>query len=723
MIDHEKEKRYKLYLYRLISSLTVSVIIYLLLIAAANFIVNLFLSIADSLTNWQSDLSNFSISKEMFFHSALLSIPWAVAVLAIPAFLFSWKIIKMAEKLWRSIKLDYFYGNIEGSARWATKKDLRKNFTRINYKKLGKAKLSGILVAEEKRFFKWYVYVDATNSHTLLIGMTRSGKGVLFILRSIESIAKPKEKASMIIFDPKMENLTLTHDMLVEEGYRVVVVNLDDPKRSVGINTLVSSIAEYKLQMGKEEKDRDFSKLNSIVSELALMQTANPKSDPIWPECAKSLLTALILYLLQKGYDNGTIDKLNMYTVCVFFLEKGADDKRVGNVVVNALDQIFQSLDIENIARQAYATSKFASGEMRSSIFSTLSSNLEIYKDAGITQLTSKTDFDYADLAGDEPVALFFVIPDDKKARHVLATTMVKQAYNQLVDLANANGGKLSRRVYILGDEIGNMPAFVDLSEMVTVSLGRGIQWLFAVQNDAQMIEKYGEHAYKTISGNVMNTVYVLSSDLDTNKRISDMMGNATKETSTQNGRYGSVLEADNTHGQSKGRPLANHNELFLSDWWEIKVIRPRCYPVSTKLRPFFEIYNTKLGDPPLPVAATIPKSELLMDYRDSEPLYYRTVNNTTISQVVDQIIKKERENEITAKKAVQGDHQDEYPSGSEHEHKLIQTCQDFAEAVRQQDLIKIRQALLAAFRSGVEPTLVKDVWRKYSDKPFPIGF
>ena len=109
---------------------------------------------------------------------------------------------------------------------------------------------------------------------------------------------------------------------------------------------------------------------------MASTLTNNPKSDPIWPSSAKSLLSALILYMIEQGYKHDKLDKVNMYSVYQFFIEYGQEVEKTdpfGNVITkNRLDEIFKGLPVGSLAKAAYATSNFAKGDMRASIFATL---------------------------------------------------------------------------------------------------------------------------------------------------------------------------------------------------------------------------------------------------------------------------------------------------------------------------------------------------------------
>ena len=154
----------------------------------------------------------------------------------------------------------------------------------------------------------------------------------------------------------------------------------------------------------------------------------------------------MIYYLLDVGFHKNTIEELTMYTTYVFLTETGSTPTLgiPGDRNASQLDLAFHNLLITNPARLVYATSKFASGDMRSSIFATLASNLRIFRDAGIVRITSGNTVDFTLLADEVmPTAIFLIISNEKPSRHIIASISVKQCYSELVDLADVNGGEL----------------------------------------------------------------------------------------------------------------------------------------------------------------------------------------------------------------------------------------------------------------------------------------
>lgn len=495
---------------------------------------------------------------------------------------------------------------LKGDVHWATEKDLQNNkdfYCIADENHLERAEKSGLIVAK----YGNKLYCDTSTSNSMIIGTTRSGKGQTFVLPKIRAIAMSKSKHSLVINDPKGEICEYTFPILKENGYEVVILNLADTNYSSLWNPLEVIKEEYVKAM---RSDSDLSQTTDMVNSLASLFTDNPKSDPIWPESAKSLLVAMILYLLEDGYKKDSrrsdgktpnLDKLSLYSVYQFFIAFGTVNRVqvIGGAKrnVNALDELFQKLPIGNPARSSYATSNFSSGEMRSSIFATLSSNLQIFgSDEGIQRLTSGNQINFGNLiVPNKPCAIFMIVPDEKPSRHVIASLFIHQCYEQLVAQSrNFPDNKLPQRVIFELDEFGNMVRIPSMDNKITVSAGRNILWTLYCQDLNQLDTKYDTQA-KTIRSNCANVVYIQSIDRDTNEYFSALLGNETVEYRTYSGSLREWLNHQNINIDS--RPLMSGEQLSRLEEGTAITKRMRCYPIKTKLDYFY-----KLGIKPVPI-------------------------------------------------------------------------------------------------------------------------
>ena len=474
--------------------------------------------------------------------------------------------------------------DIEGSARWATPYEIKKKLTAVPKNNIGSVEITGIPLASDKN----NIYVDTATVNSLIVGTTRSGKGQLIVMPMLRLLALCKNKSSFVANDPKGELMESLYDLLIEQGYNVLCLNISNPENSSFYNPLSMAIRAY--IDGMENKGGNISQANELVGELSNMLTANDKSDPIWPESAKALLNAMILYLMQTWYEKDRLDLLTMPNVYTFFLEYGSKNYTDANGQQrNALDDIFSTLPANNPAKLAYATSKFAEGEMRSSVFATLSSNLNIFSDVGIAMLTSRDEIKFSDLADTErPCAVFMVVPEDKKNRYVLTSMFITQCYSELTAISQkCPNRKLPRRVHFVLDEFGNMVKIPDIDVKITVCLGRNMLFNMFVQSLAQLAGKYGEQDAKTIQGNCGNLVYIQSMDKDTNATISTMLGNETREVDSFSG------DKHNQTGRSssvKGRPLMTPDEVGRLEQWHVVVLRQREFPIKSELPPWYKL-------------------------------------------------------------------------------------------------------------------------------------
>lgn len=516
------------------------------------------------------------------------------------------------------LKLDTLYnishGNkeIKGKDRFLTVKELDKYFYSFPDNDMTAAEKSGIIIAHENGRY----YIDSETIHSLIIGTTRSGKGQTFVMPMIRHICYSKTKHSLVMNDPKGELLENCYGMLIENGYTVVVLNLRDTEMSSLWNPLQVIIDEY---VYARKNNKDLSKCIKLITSLADTFTHNAQSDPIWPESAKSLLIAMILYLLQQGYEKKCIEKVSMYSVYQMFIEFGQQNERRGNKEVNALDELFRELqakDPTNPAVSAYAVSRFSSGEMRSSIFSTLASNINIFgSDTGISKLTSGNQINFKELVNPEkPMAVFMVVPDNDTSRHIIASLFVNQCYNTLVELSSkCQGQKLPQRVHFILDEFGNMIRIPDMDTKITVGAGRNLLFNLFVQDLNQLDTKY-DNAAKTIRSNCGNMIYINSLDKDTNEYFSSILGTKTVEYTTYSGKLQDWI--DQRSLVVEGQALMTASELSTMPFGSAITKRQRMYPIKTKFEPFF-----KLGIP-LSSLDTISRSMTLLDIPLSDTIF-----------------------------------------------------------------------------------------------------
>jgi type IV secretion system protein VirD4 len=424
-----------------------------------------------------------------------------------------------------------------GTARWRTRKEIATTLTPWDL--TGKSPGGFVVGAEEgKGFIAW---LDAGDTHCLVIGATRSGKSRRIIMPTIWTLANAGQ--SMLVTDPKGELHTMTSGYLKRQGYRVVLIDLRQPYRGSRWNPLEP--------VSKALREGNIPAASQAAWDIGNIITHQQPhyGDSIWPQAQESLTAALALAVADQAPE-GTKHLASAYALLTE-LGSGGGEK---------LDEYFRRFPQGHPARAAYGVAALSEDRLRSSIFTGTAAQLRLWADPEVAWLTAAQDHDIT-ILGLEKAAVFLVVPDERSTRNVLATLYISQVYQALVDTAYSCGGRLPVRVNFLLDEIGNLPPVPDFDHRLTVAAGRGMRFLLAVQDLAQIKTKYKEAA-GTITGNCATWVYLSTTDEKTAETISNMTGKYTVRTESYSSQVRAVDYSSGTTEALTGRPLLLPDEV-----------------------------------------------------------------------------------------------------------------------------------------------------------------
>lgn len=483
-------------------------------------------------------------------------------------------------KFFKSEELPIEDGSFEyGSSRWATKKEIDKEFKVWNIG--SELKSGGIPITNLDGKF----YYSDTFDHTLIIGSTGSGKTICEIMPLIFNLGYAGE--SMVINDTKGELYAHTYEFLKKRKYKIKVINLRDALCSDGWNPLHLPYKYYK------EKNIDLA--GDLIENFAKSLTKNLSSkDMYWEKSATAVLTALCYAIIE---DAPSEEQAHLYSIYNLLVEHGA--KNIDRF--NSLDLYFQQKPMGSLSKMSYATGSFAKGETRATLFSVLATVIKMFSDTGIANLTSRTDFELDDI-GKEKTAVFLIIPDEKESRHELASLFIDQCYQALINTAQKlPNGKTPIRVNFILDEFSNMPPVASISNKITVSRSRNIRFYLVIQDFDQLKENYKEQT-GTIKSNCTNWIYLLTADNDTAKEISSRLGRYTISSSriSTSGRTDQTDFNISNDKSLMGRELLMPDELMRFKFGEAIFIGTRMYPIRAKITPIFE-YPFKIKKSLLP--------------------------------------------------------------------------------------------------------------------------
>lgn len=383
--------------------------------------------------------------------------------------------------------------------RFATQEELAKSLTELNMND-DSYPVGGIpLLAMNQK-----VYVDATDTHSMIFGATGSKKTRMFAMPSIGVFARGGE--SFVVTDPKGEIYERTVGDVLQHGHHVTCINLRDFRAGETWNPL--SLPYYYYHHGKKTKAVE------LTMEMARLVIGEDSADEtFWINGSVDIFCGLVLLLFELGSESECNFK------AVSLLWKSYTDNRkqfmkkvkadYGNTVV------YQKLsELDNAADRTVGS-------------------FEAFISMGLNKIEINEEFrDFLCQEGldlreivDKKNAIYLVIPDENKSYHFVASLFLEQLYEVLIEKAQEEeSNSIPIRMNFLIDEFANMPKIDNMECMITAARSRNIRFHLIVQGIKQLKLKYGEAA-ETIMGNCNNWVYLYSKEYNLLGEISRLCG------------------------------------------------------------------------------------------------------------------------------------------------------------------------------------------------------
>ena len=393
-----------------------------------------------------------------------------------------------------------------------------------------------------------YVIFVGGDMHTLCIGATRSGKSRTVVLESIGLQALAGE--NLVCSDPKGELYQYTYPFLERLGYKVLTLDFKNPLKSSRYNFL-QTVIEYVNQ-------GDIPKAIEATWDItAALVPEDSHGERIWSDGEASIIAAAIMAVV---YDNKDKPEYQNLTNVYYFISemcKAGDSELPLNKYVKGLKE-------DHPARALLGISQVAPSKTRGSFFTAALTTLRLFTNPYVCDMTAISDFTAEEICSGK-TALFIILPDEKVTYYSLASLFINQLYERLVKIADDRGGRLKNRINFNLDEFGNFMKIPAFSNKLTVGGGRGIRFNLYLQDFAQLEEKYGRESYPTIISNCHVWVYLQSDGPETQKLISEKLGNYTVASSSQSTQYSGIgISPGNMTSSSNltARPLLTPDEV-----------------------------------------------------------------------------------------------------------------------------------------------------------------
>lgn len=478
-----------------------------------------------------------------------------------------------------------------GTARWATKKEIRNTYKQVDFQPTewrtnpdSRPTEQGIVVGCKSHRGGTTALVDTGDVHALMIGAAGVGKTAYWLYPCIEYACATG--MSFLSTDTKGD-VVRNYGTIAEKyyGYNVSVIDLRNPTRSHG-NNLLHLVNKY-FDLYKENPDclsykAKAEKYAKIISKTIIsngMDGASFGENSYFYDSAEGLLTATILLVAEFCKP----EERHIVSVYKIIQELLAPSGQKGK---NQFQQLMDLLPENHKAKWFAGAALNTSEQSMASVMSTALSRLNAFLDSELEQiLCFDTEID-AERFCKEKSAIFIVMPEENPNTFFMVSLIIQQLYREILAVADENGGKLKNRCVFFCDEFGTLPKIESAEMMFSASRSRRLQIVPIIQSFAQLEQNYGKEGADVIIDNTQLTIFGGFAPNSTSAEVlSKALGSRTVMS-------GSVSRSKNDPSQSLQmieRPLMTPDELKSLSKGTFVVMKTGFYPMKVKLKLFFK--------------------------------------------------------------------------------------------------------------------------------------
>jgi len=338
--------------------------------------------------------------------------------------------------------------------------------------------------------------------HLLIVGPTRSGKGVSFVIPNGHAWS-----GSMVVLDIKMEN----HDAFAEA------------RKKQGNDIFVFAPGSLKThRYNPLDFVRSGPEMATDCQNIAGFLTYTPNENE-WSLAARKLVAALLGYVLASPL----YAEARNIRVAVTVISTGKDIADVLKAILETEGDLLPQW-VRDDFNQFIAIPE----RTRGSVLFNVSNAFAPWSSELITQATSGSDFDIRELRR-KRMTIFIGTPlADLESYRPLIRILFQQIHDVLMrTLPKADE---PHQVLLMLDEFFALGRMTSLASKIAVSAGYGFRMAIILQNLSQLDELYGKSMRETLVAGCAIKLFVAINDNATAEYVSESLGNYTTDNRTQ---------------------------------------------------------------------------------------------------------------------------------------------------------------------------------------------
>lgn len=480
-----------------------------------------------------------------------------------------------------------------GTARWATKKEIKKEYLAVPFlpdqwrKGKKRPKKQGLVVGSTLSHLpnrpKTTALVDAGDVHCLMIGASGVGKTAHYLYPNLEYACA--SGISFLTTDTKGD-VYRNYGTIAKKyyGYDVSVIDLRNPTRSDGANMLhlISKYADLYHNDPKNLRARAKMEKYAKICAKTIIQAggeSNYGQNAYFYDAAEGLLASVMMLIAE------FCPPQERHIVSVFkLLQDLLAPSRVKGK--NQFQMLMERLPPEHKARWMAGAALNTGEQAMLSVLSTAMSRLNAFLDSELEQLLCFDSAIDAEQFCKKKSALFIVMPEEDPTAYFLVSLIIQQLYRELMTVADEHGGKLPRRVVFFADEFGTLPKLEGAEMLFSAARSRRLSIVAVVQGLIQLDKNYGKEGAQVIRDNCQLTIFGgFAPGSETAETLSKDLGNQT----VLSGSINKGKDYPSQTYQMMSRPLMTPDELKSMSKGSFITMKTGMHPMRTKFQLFLK--------------------------------------------------------------------------------------------------------------------------------------
>ena len=349
--------------------------------------------------------------------------------------------------------------------------------------------------------------LDTSERHNLIIGGTGSGKSRRLLMQYVLSLRGTEESA--VVFDPKGEIFNTTVGTLREDGFDCKVIDLRDPRRSMGWS-MFSWLFDLYNNGNRDSRDRAREIMNSLAAVICpILDT----EDIFWESAAQGLISGMGWTVLGNA---DSVDEVSLHAIYSLMNSVFRNEDSIESFSDEFDDDDISYILMSPALRNSPITQKCVVSTARQHL-------LPFVQSEALSEMLAKDDVRFDDVIKGKTI-VYIIAPDEKDTMNPIVSIFITLLYCYIVDHTYRDGGRLRNRLHFLLDEFANLTVIPTFTNMITAGRSRNIRFTIVVQSLEQLKARYNKSA-DTIKGNCLTWVFLSSRDLHTLEEVSELTG------------------------------------------------------------------------------------------------------------------------------------------------------------------------------------------------------